>query len=167
MFLIVLLSSLIASSELPNGHKEAHWGMTAQELLQAVDAKPIKTGDGFGYAEHLEKNPEVYVHLTEKHERIEYYFFEKRLYKIFIVYDRVLNHGGFYGQLVNTIKKQHGPPGKKYQEQLFDFTIEHTLWEDEKSELDIRKGAGFIYQVRINKSAADRKLLADKKNKGI
>ncbi len=167
MLLIVLLSSVIALSDLPKGHDGAHWGITAQQLLQTIDANKIKSGDGFGYAEHLEKNPEVYVRVTEHHERIEYYFFEKRLYKIFIVYDRTLNKTGLYDQLVDSTQNLYGPPSKKYKEPFFDLTIEHTLWEDGKSELDLRKGAGFIYQVRVNKSAAKKKFLAEKKDKGI
>ena len=141
--------------------------MTVDQLRGKVEVEKVNTTEGFNYAEHLEENPEVYARMTNQHERIEYYFFDGRLYKIFIIYDRMLYHTGLYDRLVSDTQKQYGTPEKVFDESLLDLLIHHTLWEDESSSLDIRQGAGFIYQVRTDKAMAEKKARAQKKKKGI
>ena len=92
MVFTLLLASLIAAPDLPGGYEQATWGMTAEELQRIADVDRILKGDGFNYAEHLEEEPQVYARMTEQHERIEYYFFQGRLYKIFIIYDKKFGH---------------------------------------------------------------------------
>ena len=167
MMSFVFMAGLIAVTGLPNGYEKAIWGMTVEELQQVASVEQVEVGDGLNYAEHQEEDPEVYIRLTDQHERIEYYFFEGRLYKIFIVYDRILYHTHFYDRLIEEVKGHHGPPQKIYHEELFGLPIQHTLWEDQVSILDLRKGAGFVYQVRIQKAAAQKKARSPQQKKGI
>ncbi len=164
---IYLISGLIAGVAIPEGYGDARWKMTADELRGVTAIKRADPEDHFTYAEHLEEDPEVYIGTSQGHERIEYYFFEGQLYKIFVVYDRMLTHTGFYEQLIAQTEAEFGPPLNAYQEEFFGLLIQHTYWEDEASTLDLRKGAGFIYQVRTHKALADEKARASKKKKGI
>lgn len=149
--------SAAADSGLPDGLGDAVWGMTVSDLESRMELTRADRGDGFGYAEHLEEEPEVYIRQNAQHERVEYYFSEGRLYKIFIVYDRVLFHTPFYKDIVERTTVEFGPPGRIFQEDFFGLSIQHTQWEDAASILDLRKGAGFIYQVRIHKQGAEEK----------
>ena len=167
VILAILLSVFIAEAKLPNGLDKANWGMTVEELQQVASIEKVHTGDGFGYAEHMEEDPDVYIRMTPDHNRIEYYFFEGRLYKTFIIYDKLLYHSGFYQRLVDEIKEKYGLPHQSYEEKIFGLTIQHNLWKGESSELDLRKGAGFVYQVRINKAVVREKMSKQKKDQGI
>jgi hypothetical protein len=167
MLFSTLLIGYIAAAGLPNGYEGATWGMTSEDLRQIASVQKIEPGDTFNYAEHLEEDPDVYIRNNDQHERIEYYFFEGQLYKIFIVYDRILYHSRFYDRLIEKAKEDYGHSQEVYQEELFGLRIQHTLWEDAVSILDLRKGAGFIYQVRIHKDAAQRKDHSLQKKIGI
>jgi len=164
-FLAVTL--VAADTPLPGGFDQARWGMTVAELRAGTEVSRVEATDEFGYAEHSEQDPEVYYRVTPRHERIEYYFYRGRLYKIFVIYDRVYFHTNFYEDLVGEMKKSFGPPQKAYSEQIFGLTIQHTRWEDDKAILDLRKGAGFIYQVRIDKAAQLEKERAGARKKSI
>lgn len=166
--LVALLNiGQLVTPTLPAGFQEAQWDMTVEQLEAVATIRKIISTDGFNYAEHIEENPEVYIQMTPNHERIEYYFFGERLYKIFIIYDRVLTHTKFYEELIKEMQDRYGPPLKTFDENVVDLIIRHTQWQDETSILDLRKGAGFIYQVRINKAAAEKKAMAQYKKKGI
>lgn len=167
VILTILLSVFIIDAKLPNGLEKATWGMTVEELQQVANIQKVHAGDGFGYAEHMEEDPDVYIRMTPDHNRIEYYFFEGRLYKIFIIYDKILYNSAFYQRLIDEMKEMYGLPHKSYEEKFFDLAIQHTLWEGESSKLDLRKGAGFVYQVRINKAVAREKTSKQKKKQGI
>ena len=105
--------------------------------------------------------------MTPKHERVEYYFYQGHLYKVFVIYDRIYFHTRFYEDLVEEMKQSFGEPHEIYQEDFFGLPIQHTRWEDSTSYLDLRKGAGFIYQVRIDKAADRNKAKAQTKKKSI
>lgn len=167
MILSVLLAASVAAPVLPNGYEKARWGMTVQELQEVASVERVLTGKGFNYAEHMEEDPEVYAGFSAGHNRIEYYFFEGKLYKVFIIYDKMLYHTKFYEKLVKDTTEKYGPPGRTYEETFYDLVIHHSLWEDPESELDLRKGAGFVYQVRIDRDAAGRKAAREKKKKGV
>lgn len=149
-------SLVAAGPALPEGYEQARWGISVAELKSQVEVNRAEMTDEFGYADHQEADPDVYYRTTSQHKRIEYYFYEGRLYKVYVIYDRIFYHTRFYEDLVEEIKKSFGPPLKAYQEDFFGLTIQHTRWEDAAAILDLRKGAGFIYQVRIDR-AADRK----------
>jgi hypothetical protein len=106
----------------------------------------------------MEKNPDVYVTKNDK-QRIEYYFFKQKLYKVFIIYPRNSNNEGLYRQLITENIAKYGKPTNQYQEKVFGLAVLHTVWTDGKSDLDIRSGAGYIYQVRSDKKAAAAKRL--------
>jgi hypothetical protein len=171
--LIIIIAVLIfpslaaAGAALPNGYEQAGWGIGVDDLKKQVDVERVEMTDEFGYAEHLEEDPEVYARMTSQHERIEYYFYQGRLYKVFVIYDRVFFHTRFYEDLIEEMKKSFGPPQKTYPEEFFGLKIQHTRWEDDNAVLDLRKGAGFIYQVRIDKAADRKKAKAETKKKGI
>ncbi|MBI3610238.1 MAG: hypothetical protein HY204_06000 [Nitrospirae bacterium] len=164
---LLLMPLSAAGAGLPNGHDRAGWGITLAELQNQVDVARVDMAEGFGYAEHFEEDPDVYYRVTSQHERVEYYFYQGRLYKIFIIYDRIYFHTPFYENLVKATKKSYGAPHDTYQEDLFGMPIQHTRWEDAVSVLDLRKGAGFIYQVRIDKAAAQKKAKAQTRKKSI
>ncbi|MBI3812162.1 MAG: hypothetical protein HY283_08160 [Nitrospirae bacterium] len=171
--LIVIIAVLIfpslaaAGAVLPNGYEQAGWGISVAELKKQVEVDRVEMTDEFGYAEHLEEDPEVYSRITPKHERIEYYFYQGRLYKVFVIYDRIFFHTRFYEGLIEEMTKSFGPPPKTYQEEFFGLSIQHARWEDAASVLDLRKGAGFIYQVRIDKAADQKKTKSQTKKKSI
>jgi hypothetical protein len=173
MRIVIILLSLIvpcfavAGAALPHGYDRADWGITVAELQKQVEIERAGMTDEFGYAEHLEEDPDVYFRMTSNHERVEYYFYEARLYKVFIIYDRIYFHTRFYEDLVEEMKKSFGEPHEVYQEDFFGLPIQHTRWEDADSILDLRKGAGFIYQVRIDKAANQNKAKAQTKKKSI
>lgn len=167
LFSLILASIVVAGPTLPNGYDRAAWGITVAELKKQVEVERAELTDEFGYAEHQEEDPDVYFRLTPKHQRIEYYFYQGRLYKVFVIYDRVLYHTRFYEDLVGEMKTSFGDPQNIYRENLFGLPIQHTQWEDAVSILDLRKGAGFIYQVRIDKAANRDKAKAQRKKKSI
>lgn len=148
---------LLASEELPRGYQEATWGMTVAELQEKVPVQKVEEGDIYGFAEHGEVDPEVYVQVTPERLRVEYYFFEGRLYKIFLIYHPSRYSLDFYRNLVRELTRRYGPAHRTYTEQIMGLSIRHTVWEDEVSRLDLRMGAGFIYQVREDRAAAARK----------
>lgn len=167
MAAIVLAAYLTNAAALPQGHGPARWGMSAQQLQAAAPAQKAEKTDGLGYADHLEDDPDVYIGLTPQHERVEYYLFEDRLYKIYIVYDRIMTHTGLYERLVAEIAQQFGPAQQRYRDELFGLPIQHTIWEDANTILDLRQGAGFVYQVRIHKAAAEKKQRTLQRRKSI
>jgi hypothetical protein len=166
MVVSFLIAALVGTA-LPPGHGPVTWGMNAKQLQAAAPARKAELTDGFGYADHLEDDPDVYVGLTPEHERIEYYLFDDRLYKIYIVYERIMTHTGLYERLVEEIGKQFGPAQRSYHDELFGLPIQHTVWEDEQTILDLRKGAGFVYQVRTHKATAEKKQRALQRRKSI
>ena len=155
--LFMSVPAIAGETELPTGYHQAHWGMTVSEVSKEVAIVPADPSEGFGYGEHLEEDPEVYTWTSPDHEKVEYYFYRGKLYKIFIIYDRIYFHTRFYEKLIEKTRAVYGKPRETYQEEFFGLSIQHHLWEDESSVLDLRKGAGFIYQVRTDKAAAGEK----------
>ena len=147
----------VAVSLLPHGYDNAKWGTTAAELQNLTTVQKATPGHGFSYSEHAETNPDVYIGKTKDNHRIEYYFFKEKLYKIFIVYDRAQYSTDFYQKELTKLNAKYGPSKKTYQEVVFGIPVTHTMWENNDSILDLRMGAGFVYQVRLNKSAAQSK----------
>ncbi|HJP19736.1 MAG TPA: hypothetical protein QF468_13915, partial [Nitrospinota bacterium] len=85
-FFISLISSPVWSVQLPGGYKKAKWGMTVEELGKVMDITDVVSLGKF-YAEHFEWKPDVYVsYLPPDYQKIEYYFYNNKLYKIFIMY---------------------------------------------------------------------------------
>ena len=158
MFVVLVIGLLLPTAiDLPNGYRDAQWGMTVEQLKAQVEVFKASLGSEYNYADHMEKDPDVYVRKTEENTRIEYYFYKKRLYTVYIVADRSQASAGFYKQLIKQTKDRHGEPKAEFQEQVFGIKVQHTAWEDKQTILDVRSGAGFVYQVLIHKSAAQQK----------
>jgi hypothetical protein len=148
-----------ATTELPSGYEMANWGITVAELKKQTTVFKASPGSEYNYSEHMEVNPDVYVQKVAD-KRIEYYFFRGKLYKIFILYNRALANPESYQKLISQQSKKYGPPQRRYQEVVFGLQVQHASWSDKESSLDLRLGAGYVYQVRTQKSvAAAKKLL--------
>ena len=162
--LTLAASPLSAMPDLPSGYEQANWGMSVTELQKLAVVHKAAPGSEFNYSEHMEINPDVYIKKADD-KRIEYYFFRGKLYKIFILYDRTLATPAYYKKLISQQSKTFGPPQRQYQETVFGIQVQHTSWSDAQSSLDLRLGAGYIYQVRThNRAAATKKMLQQLKH---
>lgn len=151
---------LLTSATLPNGIDAFRWGMSVDELLKQAPAQKVELGHGYGYSEHTEANPEVYAQATDGKRHREFYFFRGKLYKIFTVYNRNLNQPEFYSALIADLKKKHGEPARSYADQVMGLPVQHVEWKDEHNTIDLRMGAGFIFEVRFDNAAvAEKKVL--------
>ncbi|WP_455200306.1 hypothetical protein [Kaarinaea lacus] len=142
---------------LPNGFEGINWGMTIEELTSQFEVHKATPGSDYSYADHMEADPDVYVRHTEDNKKIEYYFFDGRLYKIYIVYDREKSTDRFYKSLIDKAHKEYGPAQSHYQENVFGILVLHVKWDDGTSIMDLRSGAGYVYEVLIDKAAEREK----------
>ncbi len=155
-----LAALLLAASALPSGIDAFRWGMSVDELLKQTPAQKVELGHGYGYSEHTETNPEVYSQASDGKRHREFYFFRGKLYKIFTIYHRNLTQPEFYTSLMADLKKQHGEPARSYEDQVMGLPVRHVEWNDEHNTIDLRMGAGFIFEVRFdNAAAAEKKVL--------
>jgi len=148
---------LTASFELPRGYENTHLGMSVEALTSQVDVHKAAVGSEYNYADHTEVDPNVYVRLTTDNTRVEYYFYEDRLYKIYVVYDRSKSSEKFYQDRILATRKKYGSAQSHYQEKVFGLLVLHVKWDDGKTTLDLRSGAGYIYEVYIDKDAERKK----------
>lgn len=155
-----------AANPLPTGYQGAHWGMSVEELTSQFEVNKAVAGSEYGYADHTETDPNVFVRFTKDNTRIEYYFFEDLLYKIYVIYDRAKSSKDFYQELIQKTRKEYGPAQSHYQERVFGLLVLHVKWDDGVSSLDLRSGAGYIYEVYIDK-AAERKKASQIRKKSI
>lgn len=166
MIKALLFSALLAASvSLPSGYEQSTWGITAEQLVKQAPVIKIGPDSKYHYSEHMEIDPDVYVLANQGNKRIEYYFFKDKLYKVFVVYDKVADTAGLYSKLRQEFIGKFGKPQQEYQQKVFGLTVRHTLWENDTTVFDLREGAGFIYQVRAYKPALQEKQHAyDRKN---
>ena len=159
MFKIILIAVMLATGSitLPSGYEGMSWGMTIEDLTSQADVHKATPGSEYSYADHMEQDPNVYVRVTEKNTRIEYYFFEGLLYKIYVVYDRAKSSDAFYQERIVETRKQFGPAQSHYQEKVFGLLVLHVKWDDGTSSFDLRSGAGYIYEVYVDKKAERKK----------
>lgn len=158
MIAALLFSVLLAVGiQLPAGYEKAGWGITADQLLKLFPAVKIGPDSKYHYSEHMEMDPDVYVLPNQGGKRIEYYFFKGKLYKVFVVYDKVPDTAGLYNRLKQEFTGKFGKPHQEFQQKVFGLTVSHTLWENDETVFDLREGAGFIYQVRAYKPALQEK----------
>lgn len=155
-----LAALLLTAAALPNGLDTFRWGISVDELLKQAPAQKVELGHGFGYSEHTEVNPDVYAQASDGKRHREFYFFRGKLYKIFTVYHRNLTQPEFYAALLADLKKKHGEPARSYEDQVMGMPVRHVEWKDEHNTIDLRMGAGFIFEVRFdNAAAAEKKVL--------
>lgn len=158
---------LQVATNLPNGYQDVTWGITTEQLEQSVDVHKATPGSEYNYSDHMEAEPEVYIQFTKDKKRIEYYFFKGKLYKIYIVYDRALNSPEFYEKKIAEAKRKYGTPQGQFEENVFGLTVKHTTWEGEQSLLDLRSGAGFIFEVLMDKKVAKAKAVRQRLKNAI
>ncbi len=159
----LLLAALQATTPLPTGYNDMKWGMTPRQLKKFTAVVPADPKKGHAFAEHMEINPEVYISPAKDGRRLEYYFHKGKLYKVFIIYDRALNSDSAYDEKLSQLREQFGEPARTYSQAYFGFEVKHTQWEDAASVLDLRRGAGFLYEVRLSKAlAADKQRLKER-----
>lgn len=157
-FLIFLLNAIT----LPTGYEQAHWGMSVSELEKIAELHKASAGSEYQYADHMETNPDVYVSILPD-KRVEYYFFQQKLYKIYLVYNKSFDTGtdsdAFYQALVQQHTDQYGKAHNTFQETVYGIKVQHNAWMNDDSVLDLRSGAGYVYQVRLDRKAAAAKTL--------
>jgi len=84
----LLAAQLLLQTALPTNYHGAQWGMSVSELNSQTKVYKASHHGNYNYADHSELNPDVYVRKTPDHKRLEYYFFNKKLYKIYVVYPK-------------------------------------------------------------------------------
>jgi hypothetical protein len=146
-----------AGEPLPQGLGDAQWGMTAEELGQRLSVQKVDVGDQFGYAEHLEQEPDVYAGTTADGKRVEYYLYDNALYKVFIIHARNQRDPQFYQQMVRRMTAEYGAPTRAYDASVFGLRISHTVWQDPVTQIDLRFGGGFVFEVHIDRARAAAK----------
>jgi len=161
------LSAGRAGEPLPRGWGEAHWGMSAEELGRRLSARPVDADDQFGYAEHLEQDPDVYAGTTPDGKRVEYYLYDHALYKVFIIHARNQREPRLYRQMVGQLTDAYGPSQLAYEETVFGLRITHTVWQDAVTQVDLRYGGGFVFEVHTDRARAAAKQDALKRKKSI
>jgi len=164
----IILAGLMISTtafQLPKGYEETHWGMTIEELTSHFEVHKAVPGSEYSYADHTETDPDVYIRLLKDNQRIEYYFYEGMLYKIYVIYDRAKASPEFYQQRIEDKRKLYGPAQSHYQEKVFGILVLHVKWDDGKSSMDLRSGAGYIYEVYVDKGAERKKASQIRKKK--
>lgn len=153
---IVLMSSLLASGLFANS--EITWGISESELNEKLRVEQTaNNGHGHGYSDFSEVNPVVYINETKDGIKHEFYFFKNKLYKTYTIYRDQSAVQKLYQARLQHYKKNVGEPSKVYEDQLFSLPIQHTVWENESEKLDVRLGAGFVYEVREYKPIAAEK----------
>jgi hypothetical protein len=157
MKLAAFAAVILAVASLPDGDGQLRWGISVNELQKSVPVQKVEGGHGFGYAEHMEVNPDVYVQKSDGQKHREFYFHRGKLYKMFSVYDRTLTSVETYQKLLDRLRKEHGAPTRTFEENVMGIRVIHNEWSDDKNTLDLRLGAGFIYEVRTDNAAAREK----------
>lgn len=159
------MTVLLAAGALPDGVDQMRWGMTSDQLAKFAPVQKADAAHGYGYAEHTETDPDVYVQPSDGKKHREYYFSRGKLYKVFTVYNRTLTNPDNYAKLVSELKTQIGEPKRTYDDQNFGIRVTHTEWSTETSTLDLRMGAGFIYEVRYeNRVEREKKIMQQLKH---
>jgi hypothetical protein len=155
-----------AAEPLPQGLGDAHWGMTAEELGRRLSVQKIDATDQFGYAEHTEREPDVYAGTTPDGKRVEYYLYDNALYKLFIIHARNQREPQLYRLMVQELTATYGPARRAYEEMVFGLRITHTVWQDAVTQVDLRYGGGFVFEVHVDRvrSAAKQEALKRKKS---
>jgi len=159
----ILISLALSSffTVLPISNEDIGWEITENKLIKQFDVEKVSdgTGHGHGYSDFSEVNPVVYVDNSSSDKKIEFYFHNKKLYKIYTIFRSRENEISFYEEKIGEFKKTLGNPKEQYTDELFSMPIQHHIWETEEEKLDLRYGAGYVYEVRINKKSAEEKQL--------
>lgn len=155
--ILLLLSSAFATH--PLGDSNLKWGISVQELKAQYDVIKIDPENPHGqhYTDFSEIDPQVYINRSVPGQKIEFYFYEGKLYKTFIVHLDQEGSQEKYEQKLKELEKTFGHPPKHKQSSVFNLPVLHSVWDFEKEQYDLRFGAGYMYEVRIYKPAAEEK----------
>lgn len=156
---LLLMSSITAIA--PVNINGVSWEMSEQALQNSVKVEMAASGDGHGhgYSDFMEVNPVVYIDDSATDKKIEYYFHNNKLYKTFVIYLNQENPEAYYQQKTIELEKSFGEVKNQYTDELFSMPIQHRVWENDFETLDLRFGAGYVYEVRTFKKLAKEKHL--------
>jgi len=163
----LLAAQFLFYTALPTVYHGAQWGISVSELNSQIKVYKASHHGNYNYADHSEINPDVYVRKTTDSKRLEYYFYNKKLYKIYVVYPKNRQNNTLYRKQVSVFKQLYGAPSEISRDKYFGLEIQHTRWNDEQTALDLRLGAGFIYEVWVDTNAAKQKALQQERTKAI
>lgn len=158
MLTTIATTLLSVALTLPAGTDIAQWGVTVDELKANLSInQAVPDENGYAYGDHGEVDADVYVYHPDKGGRVELYFFEKKLYKTYTIFGHTQDPETTYEQLVKEMTNNYGTPTRMFKEDKFGMKIIHNQWDDNKTLIDLRFGAGYVYEVRIDKFSAERK----------
>lgn len=157
ILMLLLSACLMGGVALAEG--EIQLGMTEKALLAQVDARKVSEiqGHQHGYSDFLEPNPVVYIAYPAPDKKLEYYFHQGKLYKVFKIYLDQSDSRQLYRDKQAEIEAMMGAPKRQYTSTYFSLPIRHTVWVTGDEELDLRFGAGFVYEVLTDMPAAREK----------
>ncbi len=164
LFILYILKPSIAwNAELEQGYGKAKWGMTVKELGRIVHlTNAIEAGKP--YAERMESKPNVFLSKLPDNTDVEYYFYKKKLYKIFIVFtyshSKFSSEQEFFEDILSKNIDFLGKPKASFEEKKHGASIWHNVWEDSITQIDLRLGNKFIHKVLIQKDAVKEKTKA-------
>ncbi len=161
--LFILQPSIAWNAEFEQGYGKAKWGMTVKELGKIIHlTNAIETGKS--YAERMEWKPNVYISKLPDNTNVEYYFYKKKLYKIFIVFtysnSKFSSEQEFSENILGKNINFLGKPKASFEEKKHEATIWHNIWEDNITQIDLRLGDKFIHKVLIHKDVVKEKTKA-------
>lgn len=154
MFATLFLIASLNLSAFALGDAPVQLGISEAELLDKTQAVKVdeQSHGGHGYTDFAEENPLVYVDNSLKERKVEYYFHLGRLYKVMTIYRDRVNDEAYYQEQLAALQQRFGEPSRRFTSQVFSLQVFHHVWEDEREELDLRFGAGYVYKVIVDKA---------------
>ena len=158
--LTLLIASAVFAIQ-PLGNSNIKWGLSEEALKKSYSVNKVSDGSdhGHGYSDFTEVNPIVYVDSSSSDKKIEFYFHNGKLYKTYTIYLEQNNVESFYQQKTKALEDDLGVATRTYSDELFSMPIQHNVWEFENENLDLRFGAGYVYEVRTYKPVANEKII--------
>lgn len=152
----LLLAGSVIFSNLPIGDGSVDWGSTVVEIKQKIKVEKVsgEAGHGHGFSDFTESDPLVYVNNASPEKKVEYYFYNEKLYKVYSIYRTQNDVDAFYKAKIEELTAKLGEPTKSFTDELFSMPIQHHVWESDVESLDLRLGAGYVYEVRTEKNMA-------------
>ena len=83
---ILLITSSFAT--LPIGEGDLQWGASEQTLIDQYNVTKVdpKNPQGNHFTEFMEIDPEVYIDRSTPGKKFEFYFYQGKLYKTFVIH---------------------------------------------------------------------------------
>ncbi len=156
-FILLLITSSFAT--LPLGEGDLQWEASAQTLMEHYNAVKVdpQNPQGNHFTEFMEIDPVVYIDRSTPGKKVEFYFYQGRLYKTFVIHLDQSNAQARYEEKIKTLTESLGTPSKQHQSIVYSIPVFHAIWEFEDEQYDVRFGAGYIYEVRTHKPTAEEK----------